>query len=167
MAGWILKNWCFRKVVLEKTLDSPLDSKIKPVNLEGNQPWLFIGRTDDEAEAAIFWPPDVKSQLLGKDSDAEKDWGRRRGGDRGWDGWMASLTQQTSPYKLREMKDRGAWHAAVHGAAKSQTRLNDWTTTIIGSTTKRLNKLLSVPLTISVMSSSIASKWWLIKLTPM
>ena len=73
--GWALKNWCFQIVVLEKTLESPLDSKkIKPVNPKGNQPWIFIGRTDAEAEAAIFWPPDTKSQLVGKDSEAGKDW---------------------------------------------------------------------------------------------
>ena len=74
--GWVLKNWCFHTVVLEKTLESPLDSKeIKPVNPIGNQPWIFIGMTDAEAEAPIFWPPDVKSQLTGKNPDAGKDWG--------------------------------------------------------------------------------------------
>ena len=73
--GWVLNNWCFWTVVLEKTFESPLDSKeIKPVNPEGNQSWIFIGRTDAEAEAPILWPPDVKSQLIGKDPDAEKDW---------------------------------------------------------------------------------------------
>ena len=67
---------CFRTMVLEKTLESPLDSKeIKPVNPNGNQPWIFIGRTDPEAEAPIIWPPDVKSWLTGKDPDAGKDWG--------------------------------------------------------------------------------------------
>ena len=73
--GWALKNWCFRIVVLEKTPESPLDSKkIKPVNPKGKQPWIFIGRTDAEAEAPILWLPDVKSQLIGKDPDAVKDW---------------------------------------------------------------------------------------------
>ena len=73
--GWALKNWCFQMVVLEKTLERPLDCKeIKPVNPKGNQSWIFIGRTDAEAEAPILWPPDVKSQLIGKDPDAEKDW---------------------------------------------------------------------------------------------
>ena len=67
-------NWCFWTVVLEKTVESPLDSKeIKPVSLKGNQPWIFIRRTDTEAEAPIFWPSDVKSQLIGKDPDARKD----------------------------------------------------------------------------------------------
>ena len=70
--GWTLKNWCFWTVVLEKTLESPLDCKeIQPVHPKGNQHWIFIGRTD--AEAPILWPPDVKSQVIGKDSDAGKD----------------------------------------------------------------------------------------------
>ena len=71
--SWALKNWCFWTVVLEKTLESPLDSKeIKPVNTKGNQAWIFIGKTD--AEAPIFWSPDTMSQLTGKDPDAGKDW---------------------------------------------------------------------------------------------
>ena len=73
--GWALKNWCFWIVVLEKTLESPWVSKIKPVNPKGNQPWTFIGKTDAEADALIFWPPDVKNWLIGKDPDAGKDWG--------------------------------------------------------------------------------------------
>ena len=73
--GWAPKNWCVQTVVLEKTIESPLDSKdIKPFNPKGNQPWIFIGRTD--AEASILWPPDAKSQLIGKDSDAGKDGGQ-------------------------------------------------------------------------------------------
>ena len=70
--GWALKNWCFQIVVLVKTLESPLDSKIKPVNPKGYQPWIFIGRTD--AEAPILWPPVVKSWLTGKDAGTGKDW---------------------------------------------------------------------------------------------
>ena len=71
------KNWCFWTVVLEKTLESPLDCKeIQPVHPKGDQSWLFIGRTDVEAETPIFWPPDVKSWLIGKDSDARRDWGQ-------------------------------------------------------------------------------------------
>ena len=79
--GWVLKNWCFPIVVLEKTLKSPLDcKKIKLVNLEGNQPWKFTRRTDAEAEALIRWPPDVKSWLIGKAFDAGKDWRREEKG---------------------------------------------------------------------------------------
>ena len=75
--GWAPKNWCFWTVVKKKTLESPLDSKgIKPIYPKENQPWIFIGRTDTEAEAPILWPPDAKSQLAEKDPDAGKDWGR-------------------------------------------------------------------------------------------
>ena len=73
--SWAPENWCFWTVVLEKTLESPLDFKeIKPVNSKGNQPWIFIGRTDVEAEGPILWPPDAKNWLIGKDPDVEKDW---------------------------------------------------------------------------------------------
>ena len=95
--SWALKNWCFWTVVLEKTLESPLDCKeIQPVHLKGNQSWVFIGRTDVEAETPVLWPPDVKSWLIWKDPDAGKDWGREEeGDDRGGGGWMASPTQWT------------------------------------------------------------------------
>ena len=73
--SWAPKNWCFWTVVLEKTLESPLDCKeIQPVHPKGDQSWVFIGRTDDEAETPILWPPDAKSWLIGKDPDAGKDW---------------------------------------------------------------------------------------------
>ena len=75
--GWALKNWCVWTVVLEKTLESPLDCKeIKPVHPKGDQSWVFFGRTDVEAETPILWPPDAKSWLIGKDPDAGKDWGQ-------------------------------------------------------------------------------------------
>ena len=91
---WVPKVWCFQTVVLEKTLESPLDCKeMKPVNPKGNQPWLFIGRTDVEAEAATLRPPDAKSWLIGKDPDAGIDWRQEEKGMTGWDGCMASLTQ--------------------------------------------------------------------------
>ena len=90
--SWELEDWCFWTVVLEKTLESPLDCKeSQPVYRKGDQSWVFIGRTDAEAETPILWPPDAKSWLIGKDPDAGRDW--RAGGegdDRGWDGWMAS-----------------------------------------------------------------------------
>ena len=79
--GWIPKNWCFWTVVLEKTLETPLDCKeIKPINPKRKQSWMFIGRTDAEAETAILWPPDMKNWLLGKDPDAGKDWGQEEKG---------------------------------------------------------------------------------------
>ena len=91
--GWSLKNWCLQTVVLEKTLESPLDSKeIKPVNPRGNQPWIFILRTDAEAEVSILWPPDAKSRLIRKDPDAGKDWRQERGMTEdemaGWHHWL-------------------------------------------------------------------------------
>ena len=84
---WAPKNWCFPTTVLQKTLESPLDCKeIKPVNSKGNQPLLFIGRTDAEVEAPILWPPDGKSELTGKDSNAGKDWKqKKKEGGREWD----------------------------------------------------------------------------------
>ena len=77
--GWVLKNWCFWTAVLEKTLESLLDSKeIKPAHPKGNQPWIFIGRTDVEAEISILWPPDAKNWLIWKDPDAGKDWSQEK-----------------------------------------------------------------------------------------
>ena len=91
--GTALKNWCFWNVVLEKTLESPLDCKeIKLVSLKGNQSWIFIGGTDAEAETPVLWPPDAKGQLIGKDPDVGQDW-RWKKGMTGWDVWMALLTQ--------------------------------------------------------------------------
>ena len=92
--SWAPKNWCFWTVVLEKTLESPLDCKeIKLVNPKGNQSWIFIGRTDVEAETPVFWPPYVKSWLIGKDPDAGKDWRQEEKGmteDKmvGWHHWL-------------------------------------------------------------------------------
>ena len=78
--SWVLKNWCFWTVVLEKTLESPLDCKeVQPVNPKGNQSWISIGRTDAEAETLILWPPDAKNWLTGKDPDDRKDWRREKG----------------------------------------------------------------------------------------
>ena len=126
--GWALKNWCFWIVVLEKTLESPLDCKEnKQVNPKGNQPWIFIGRTDAEAEAPVLWPPNVKSRLSGKDPDAgEKTEGKRK---KGWQvmRWLDSITDSMDMNlsKLHQTVDRGARWAAVHGVTKSQTRLSN------------------------------------------
>ena len=92
--SWALKNWCFWTVVLEKTLERPLDCKeIQPVHSKGDQSWVFFGRTDAKAEIAILWPPHEKSWLIGKDPDAGKDWGQEEKGTTedemaGWHHWL-------------------------------------------------------------------------------
>ena len=124
--GWAPKNCYLRIVVLEKTLGSPLDSKkIKPVNPKGNQHWILIGLTD--AEAPILWPPDAKGRLIGKDSDAGKDWRQEEKGIT--DNEMVGWHHQLNGHEF-EMKGREACHATIHRVAKIWTRLSDWPTTI-------------------------------------
>ena len=107
--GWVLKNWCFQTVVLEKTFEGPLDNKeIKPVHPKGNQPCIFIGRTDAEAEALILWPPDAKSQLTGKDSDAGKDWRTKRVTENETGGWHHQLNGQRFEQTLGNSEGKGS-----------------------------------------------------------
>ena len=128
--SWAPKNWCFWTVVLRKTLESPLDCKeIQAVHPRGDQSWVFIGRTDVEAEAPILWPPDAKSWLIWKDSAAGKDWGQKEKGttEEEMVGWFID-SMDMGLGALRELvMDREAWRAAIHGVAKSQTWLSDWT----------------------------------------
>ena len=122
--SWALKNWCFWTVVLKKTLENPLDCKeTQPVHPKGNQSWIFIGKTDVEAETPVLWPPDAKSCSFEKTLMLGKAEGRRRRGNRGWDGWMASPIQWTwiwvncrtwwwagRPGVLQSMGSQRVWH---------------------------------------------------------
>ena len=109
--GWALKNWCFWAVVLEKTLESPLDCKeIQPVNPKGNQSWIFMGRTDAETETPVLWPSDVKNWLTEKDPDAEKDWRQEEKGmteDR-MTGWYHQLNGHEFEQALGDGEGQGS-----------------------------------------------------------
>ena len=129
--SWAPKNWCFSTVVvLEKTLENPLDCKeIQPVHPKRNQSWIFIGRTDFEAETLILWPLDVKNWLIGKDPDAETDWRREEKGTTEDETvrWHHQHNGMSLSKRRKLVMDRKAWLVAVHGIAKSQTWLSDWT----------------------------------------
>ena len=127
--SWAPKNWCFWTVMLEKTLESPLECKIQTVNLKGNQLWIFIGRTDAETEIPILWPPDTKNWLLGKDPDAGKDWRQEEKAmtEDEMAGWQHRLDGHEFEQAPGFGDGQGSLACSVHGVAKSRTRLSDWT----------------------------------------
>jgi len=127
--SWALKNWCFGTVVLEKTHGSPLDCKdIQPVHPKRNWSWIFIGRTDVEAETPILWPPDAKSWLIGKDPDAGKDWRQEEKGTTKDEivGWHHRLNGHEFEQALGVGDGQGSLAYAVHGVTKSRIWLSDW-----------------------------------------
>ena len=127
--SWTLNHWCFWTVVLEKILESPLDCKvIQPVNPRGNRSWIFIGRTDAEAETPILLPHDAKNWLIGKDPDAGRDWGQEEKGmaEDEMVGWHHHMMDMSLSRLWELVVDRKARCTEVHGVAKSQTQLSDW-----------------------------------------
>ena len=129
--GWVLKNWCFWTVVLEKTLESPLDcEEIKPVNPKRNQSWIFIGRTDAEAETPTLWPLDVKNWLIGKDSDSGKDWRQEeKRTENEMIGWHHQLYGHEFEQTPGDGEGQGSLSCCSHGVTRSQTQLSNSTTT--------------------------------------
>ena len=128
--SWVLKNWCFWNVVLEKTLESSVDSKaIQIVHPKGNHSWIFIGRTDVEAETPILWPPNVKNWLIWRNPDAGKEGGWEEKGttEDEMAGWHHRLNGHEFEWTPGVRNGQGSWCAAVHGVVKSRTGLSYWT----------------------------------------
>ena len=140
--SWVLKNWCFWTVLLVQTLESPLDCKeIQPVHPKGDQSWVFIGRTDVEAETPILWPPGAKNWLIWKDSCWERLKAGGEGDDREWDGWMASPSQWTWVW----VNSRSWWSTGEPVLTMGSQRVgHDWVTEL-----KWLNR--SLPIFFSIL----------------
>ena len=134
--GWALKNWCFWTVVLEKTLESPLDCKeIQPVHSKGDQSWVFFGRNDTEAETPVLWPPYAKSWLIGKDSDAGRDWGQEEKGTAedemaGWHHWLDGSESQWTLGAGDGQGGLACWHSWGRKESDPTEWLN-WTELIL------------------------------------
>ena len=129
--GWAPKNWCFRTVVLEKTIENLLDSReIRPIKPKGNQPWVFIERIGAEAEAPIFWPSDAKSWLTGKDPDAGKNWGQEEKGETKDEmvGWYQRLNGHELEQTLGDSEGRGSLVCCSPWGCKESDTLSNWTT---------------------------------------
>ena len=126
--GWALKNWCFWAEVLEKTLESPLDCKeIQAVHSKGDQSWVFIGRTDAEAETPVLWPPHAKSWLIGKDPDAVRDWGQEEKGTTEMAGWNHRLDSHEFGWTLGVGDGQGGLACCDSWGHKESDTLSDWT----------------------------------------
>ena len=129
--SWAPKNWCFWTVVLEKTLESTLDCKeIKPVNLKGNQPWIFIERTDAVTEAIMLWSPDVKNWLTGKEPDAGKDWRQKEKGATeeemfGWNYWFDGHEFEQTPRGCKELESHGCYNPWGHKESDTTEQLSN------------------------------------------
>ena len=156
--SWTLKNWCFWSEVLEKTLESPLDSKeIKPVHSKGNKSWILTGRTDGETETLILWLPNAKKWLIWKDPDAGKYWRREEKGTTGWDGWVASLTRWTWVWA----GSRSWWWTGKPGVLQSmeaQRVRHDWVTELSWTVflNPRVNRFRIVTCTVILISKGYA-----------